>query len=50
MLAMAQVSHAIDDSSGTGGDVAQAHARVVGDAQQHPAVIGQETSACHDDS
>ena len=24
--------------------------RVVGDAQQHPGVVGQETPACHDDS
>jgi len=33
-----------------GGDVAQACARVVGDAQQRPGVIGQETPACHDNS
>jgi hypothetical protein len=33
-----------------GGDVAQARARVVGDAQQRPGVVGQETPACHDNS
>ena len=33
-----------------GGDVAQARARVVGDAQQRPGVVGQETPACLDNS
>jgi hypothetical protein len=33
-----------------GGDVAQARARVVGDAQQRPGVVGQETPACRDNS
>jgi hypothetical protein len=31
-----------------GGDVAQARARVVGDAYQHPGVAGQETPVRHD--
>ena len=30
-----------------GRDVAQPHARVVGDAQQHPGVVGQEAPARH---
>jgi hypothetical protein len=47
----AQISHPIEYSSGTGAlgaarpgrDVTQPHARVVGNAQQHPGVAGQET-------
>ena len=30
-----------------GRDVAQPHARVVGDAQQHPGMVGQETPPLH---
>src|SRR5207248_5133513 len=30
-----------------GSDVAQSHAGVVGDAQQHPGVVGQEAPVCH---
>jgi hypothetical protein len=51
----AQISHAIEYSSGTGAlgdarpgrDLAQPYARVVGDAQQHPGVAGQEAPVRH---
>jgi hypothetical protein len=38
------VDAAVDDAQ-AGGDVAQPGARVVGDAQQDPGVVGQEAAA-----
>src|SRR6266704_1847041 len=40
------VSGALGDAR-PGRDVAQPHARVAGDAQQHPGVVGQETPVRH---
>jgi hypothetical protein len=43
------VGAALGDAQ-AGSDVAQPHARVAGDAQQHPGVAGQETPAHHANS
>ena len=43
---MSVVGGALGDAY-SGRDVAQSHARVVGDAQQHPGVVGQEAPVRH---